>query len=134
MPTVNCNSLEKIDWKNHQLSPFKLKGEAHIWRIPSAAAGSAKNHQQWLSEEDLEKADRFLQEKDQQRFICSRIALKSLLGNYLNMDPSEVRIALGTNKKPFVVHDRPINLEFNMAHGGEWILIAFSGDLVGVDV
>lgn len=134
MPIVNCNFIEEIDWQNVQQLPREIRSEIHIWRIPASAAGSTRNIHDWLNEEEFQKANRFHQHNDKLRFISSRIALKSLLGNYLGLNPLEVRIAIGVNKKPYVIHDMQKKLEFNLAHSGEWILIALSDSPVGVDL
>ncbi|PWT77349.1 MAG: hypothetical protein C5B59_04275 [Bacteroidetes bacterium] len=135
MPTINCNSIKEIYWQNTKNAPLELAGEILIWRFPASATFELKKY--WhalLDVEEAEKASRFRQDKDRQRFITSRIALKLLLAKFVAIDPSKVRISPGENKKPYVIHDKQIKLEFNLTHAGDWILIAIASVAIGIDM
>lgn len=66
--------------------------------------------------------------------------LRHLLGDYLNVPPSQVRFTYGVHGKPTIAAelggaDSAPQLEFNVAHSGERLLIAVTRDRqVGIDV
>lgn len=60
--------------------------------------------------------------------------LRRVLSRYLDLSPSEIRLAIGEHGKPRLAQD-PDRLAFNLSHSGELALVAVSrGREVGVDV
>jgi len=87
-----------------------------------------------LAPDEIERAGRYHQEKDQLRFIISRGMLRLLLGKYLNQKPINIHLEIGANKKPFVQNRRGDDLHYNVSHSGDLILIAVSNSEVGIDI
>ena len=50
---------------------------------------------------------------------------------YTGIEPSEVVIATGTNRKPYFQNNPDV--QFNVSHSGDWVVLAFSSFPVGVD-
>jgi 4'-phosphopantetheinyl transferase len=101
-----------------------------------------------LCSEELARAERILNERDGELWRRSRGLLRTLLGRYLQRDPSALRFVTGEHGKPALAqnaeelstagkpatadHDR---VSFNMSHSGHWALYAFSAaGSVGVDI
>jgi len=131
--TVNCISLENIKWENK--AAFEIpENTICIWRmviIPSIS--QIGNLSILLKSDELERANRYYFERDRNRFITSRGALRILLGKYLKKNPADIEFTINVNKKPSL--KEPINsLYYNTSHSENYILIAFANSEVGIDV
>lgn len=82
-----------------------------------------------LSEHELNKSSRYLNARDRERFISAKYLLRQLLSGLLSLDPGEIKFHTYGNHKPAVE-----GIEFNIAHSGNYILIAISPSPVGVDI
>ncbi|MFO7584042.1 MAG: 4'-phosphopantetheinyl transferase superfamily protein [Anaerolineales bacterium] len=89
-----------------------------------------------LSPDEKVRAGRFYFEMDRNRFVVGRGLLRTILGGYMDMAPSQVEFVYGKYGKPALglgAWDKP--LEFNLSHSKDLALYAFSWDhRVGVDV
>jgi 4'-phosphopantetheinyl transferase len=66
-------------------------------------------------------------------FVAGRSVLRRLLGRWLDRDPRPIRFHEEPDAKPRL--DRDADLDFNVAHGGDHVLVALArGRHVGVDV
>lgn len=135
MPSIDCKYLEAIEWKSnfHQFVP--LGNSTHVFKvnIPNCLS-NLKEYRLLLENLELKKAERYHQEKDRQRYIISRAVLKLLIGQYLAIPANEVSIGVGVNKKPLITNKEAGRLQYNLTHAGDWILIAFSNAMIGVDL
>jgi 4'-phosphopantetheinyl transferase len=105
------------------------KDEAHVWIVRLDASSEAAV---LLSADERERADRFHFQRDKNRFINSRAALRRILGNYLSKDPGALEFAYNPHGKP---HLPGAPLQFNLSHSGELALIAITtASAIGVDV
>ena len=105
--------------------------EAHLWRLDLDAAGSAAAVD-ILSEDERARAARFHFERDRQRFIAGRAALRRILAAYLGRSPADLVFTVGPHGKPAVEN---LGLEFNLSHSAGCGLLAVTRDRrVGVDV
>ncbi len=87
-----------------------------------------------LSEEEKEKAGRFIFEKDRARFVRCRRALRNVLAGYLGLNPRNVEFFCNQYGKPFI--DPSVSqIKFNVSHSSDFALIAVTmGREIGVDV
>jgi phosphopantetheinyl transferase len=109
-------------------------------RAPAPAAAIAEV----VTADERERAARFRQEADRQRFLHGRLLLRTCLGHHLDIPPRDVPFVNGAFGKPEIQlsasdtapgADRAGVLRFNLAHSGEWVLFAVARDReVGVDV
>lgn len=111
--------------------------DLHIWRAtvaapPATLAACAAR----LSDDEAARAARFVYARDRNRFIVARALLRTLLATYLDTAPGALRFGYAAQGKPFVLEPRGAQpLEFNLAHSGDLILLAFAwARRVGVDV
>jgi 4'-phosphopantetheinyl transferase len=83
-----------------------------------------------------ERAARFHFQKDRERFMIARGALRVILGRYLNMEPSQVQFSYGPHGKPALAGECAVDaLCFNASHSHELVLCAVTrGSNIGVDV
>src|SRR5271165_1082951 len=82
-------------------APTLARDEIHVWH-QSLARGPAEvaNFRNFLSLDELQRADRFRFDKDRNQFIVSRGTLRTLLGSYLNQHPEELRFAISAYGRP----------------------------------
>jgi 4'-phosphopantetheinyl transferase len=115
-----------------------LAGEVHVWRahfrtwrqrLPELGSS--------LPAEEIERAARFLRDRDRERYIFAHGILRWILGFCCDCEPADLVFASGEHGKPFLV-DPPsagANLEFNLSHSGDCVLVATAfGAHLGVDV
>jgi 4'-phosphopantetheinyl transferase len=75
-------------------------------------------------------------DRDRQRqFLVSRVALRRLVGNYLGIEPRQVRFERTEFGKPRIIAPFPHSLEFSLSRSSGYILIAFAwGRPIGADI
>lgn len=138
-------------WAPGPRRPRLADGAVHVWRADLGAVSPQLG--ELLCEEERERAERIMNERDGELWRRSRGLLRALLGRYLQLEPSSLRFTTGEHGKPALVHDsdeppsqsRPAahepasantnRLSFNMSHSDGLALYAFShAGAVGVDV
>ena len=111
--------------------------EVHVWRasleLPSSQVQRLRRN---LSEEELERAERFHFERHRDHFIGARGLLRTILGRYLMTDPGKLQFRYGPKGKPELAgkaSQRP--LHFNVSHSHGLALYAVTREHeIGVDV
>src|SRR5688500_10442148 len=106
--------------------PPELKsGEIHLWRAelnqePMKALPSLA---QTLSADELARAGRFHLERDRNRYVLARGALRSILARYLKTTPGEPVFRYGSSGKPELANGV---VRFNLSHADDVVLYAIS--------
>jgi 4'-phosphopantetheinyl transferase len=115
--------------------------------VPPTAVGTATGVDIWradlnavdeelvelLSPEERARAARLARSENRVRWMRARGALRALLGDYLECDPTALRFITGPHGKPAL--DRERGLSFNLSHSGALAVYAFArGPVVGIDV
>ena len=109
-----------------------------LWLCPLDRAGAdAMDASSALSAHERSRAERFGNALLRRRWIAGRTALRSLLGNALEVDPAAVRLRRGIRGRPELDNDR--SLDFNVSHTGATALIAIAtgvadGTRIGIDI
>jgi 4'-phosphopantetheinyl transferase len=86
-----------------------------------------------LSEDERERAARFIFEKDRQFFAACRATLRVLLQGYLDVAAADIVFSYSKRGKPKVTFETDV--EFNVSHSGGVAVFAFArGVDIGVDV
>ena len=112
-------------------------GEIHIWSasLPITDAFSQRLWQM-LSDEERQRALRFMFARDRSRYVVARSTLRTLLSRYLGVTPEEIIFGYGPNSKPELAPplDRHM-LHFNVSHSHGQLLVALArGFAVGVNI
>jgi 4'-phosphopantetheinyl transferase len=109
--------------------------EVHVWRATLAwPEAAAYRLEQCLAADERDQMERFRFEKDRRRYLLGRGLLRSLLGRYLDVSPQALRFETTAAGKPHLASGQR-QLQFNLAHSGEYVLIAIAdGRAVGIDV
>jgi len=119
-------------WQTTSSVPPLDPGQLDLWRfrldyLDTAAA------RKLLSSDELERAGRLRVAEKRHQFISARLALRSLLGDYLDQDPSSLSFTYGEHGKPALLSTP--QLFFNLSHSGSWGLLAVTNaGPVGVDI
>jgi 4'-phosphopantetheinyl transferase len=89
-----------------------------------------------LAADELSKARRFFFPKDRQHFILARGLLRTILGRYLDMEPSQLRFCYDDYGKPSLVPSSDQEaLNFSLSHSDGLALYAITRDReIGIDV
>lgn len=108
-----------------QLEPQAI----HIWQVDLLAYAC---HPAWLNAQEKQRLAKFRNSQTANAFCATRSALRYLLGQYMQLAPTDVPLLIGQQGKPYVENSR---LQFNLSHSGRFALLAFSHcAAIGVDV
>lgn len=118
--------------------PLHLSADdVHVWCVSlDRASQNLSKLKSLLSPDEIVRAYRFHFEKDRNYFIISHGFLRSILGEYLGIEPSHVKYCYGSYGKPMVdiVYQDKI-LQFSFSHSHNLALCAITWDkLIGVDI
>ena len=134
-PSVDTDSI--TNWNTASGRIILVADQVHVWlaRLDQPLDRVARCRA-ILSNDERNRADRFHFEKDRTAYTVARAALKSLLGDYLDMPASEIRFEYSAHGKPFLPNTANLSrITFNISHSGGLALLAFAiGRQVGVDV
>jgi 4'-phosphopantetheinyl transferase len=110
-------------------------GDVHLWRIDLEPPDDGGARHSILGTDERARAARFVFDRDRNRYIASRAALRRLLGRYLDAEPAGVVIAAHDLGRPYLAGAHAGALEFNVSHSEAQGLIGFArrGPL-GVDL
>lgn len=89
-----------------------------------------------LSEDEIERSNRFYFEKDRMQFIVRRGILKQIISKYLEINPKNLLFEYNPFGKPFLVtNSLKNNIKFNMSHSKNMALYCISSQKdVGIDI
>src|SRR5689334_14308755 len=129
--------IADTQWLSPSGHPVLETDDIHVWRIAlDLAPVPAVNLYQLLTQDEIDRAQRFRFARDRDHFVVTRGALRLLLGRYLQIPARQIRFYYETYGKPMLAPDlsqRVIN--FNVSHSHELALLAFRlNDCVGVDM
>jgi len=106
--------------------------EAHIWHLNTIQQSERLVAlRDCLSTDEQAAADRMLREEDRVRYLVSHVALRMILACYVDCLPQNCEFIKGEHGKPFLVGS---DLQFNMSHAHEQVLVMVSRHPVGVDI
>lgn len=89
-----------------------------------------------LSDTERRRADRFVFDRDRNRFIVARARLRELLATRLSVRPEAVELTYSLHGKPVLARRfADSNLRFNVSHSDDVAVFAFSlGREIGIDI
>jgi len=111
------------------------QNELHVWAVP--LHGDADRYGALLSPAELQRLERFRFADHRRRYQIGHGALRTILGGYLQVDPTDVQFAQGPRGKPYVdppPHSGKVGPYFNLSHSSKLALVAVSPIEVGVDL
>ncbi len=131
MPATDFN------WPPATNAPPLSAGDLHVWSTPlTADPETVQRLSLLLSEDELQRAQRYLLPHLGPRFIVGRARQREILAAYLDTDPKSVQFHYSPLGKPSVgaPHDDS-GLQFNVTNSADLALVAVTlGREIGVDV
>ncbi|MBD2704312.1 4'-phosphopantetheinyl transferase superfamily protein [Spirosoma sp. BT702] len=128
--TVSCASIEHVTWLTETECHFDDDVAVFRFRLPDTFSTWA-----WeavLSPDERVKAERYYRLQDRQRFSYARGLLRILAGKYTDQSPNSIQFTLSSMKKPEL--SGATGWHINVSHAGQWVLLAFAREPVGVDI
>jgi 4'-phosphopantetheinyl transferase len=126
-----------VDAKTRSLRIFSERVNIDLWWIsllqPQQVLGCCR---EVLSPGEIRQAASFHFQRDRDRWVIARGAIRHVLATYLKVSPHELRFQYGGHGKPDVMDaiNQP-GLKFNLSHSGDFALAAVTRKVnVGVDV
>ncbi len=112
------------------------RGTIHLWCAPlDPQPKTVADLERSLSADERERADRFRFDRHRRQYVVSRGLLRNLLSGYLGQRPSSLTFVYGPKGKPDLAAEAERDLQFNVAHSGERVLIGITRRRpVGVDI
>ena len=123
-----------------QLPPKNLiigYDEAHVWLTElNLSPALLENLKDTLSTDELARANRFHFEKDRHHFIAARGTLRLILGNYLNIQPRNLKFTYNRRGKPKIANELDQDhVKFNLSHSHGLAVYAVTlSREVGIDI
>jgi 4'-phosphopantetheinyl transferase len=114
-----------------------IAGEVHVWGVDrSLERRNWAEATEFLSPEEIQRAERLLREESRYRFALSRKDLRRLLGLYLKTSPERISlVSLPRGRLGLSSNPKQDPLQFNLSHSGDWTLFAFRRNgRIGIDV
>lgn len=109
-----------------------VDGDLHLWHIDTTRHFALDPIHQWLTEEERQRASRFIFEKHQQRYATCRKLSKLILASYLRCQVEDIVFETSDFGKPYIA-GRPI--EFNISHSHDYLFLGVHlSHEVGVDI
>lgn len=110
-----------------------LADEVHLWRASLDLPAEKISHlNSLLSDDELQRAQRFKFDVHRHRFIVARGTLREILSQYLNIPPAEVRFSYQPRGKPYIEDS---TIYFNMSDSNNMALYALTRNHeIGVDI
>lgn len=123
-----------VIWQKAPVEIALAPGEIHIWRVDLTHWDTQAHFiLNTLSEEELSRGQRFVQERHRRRFYTAKAFLRHILANYLRVVPLSLRFEEGEYGKPSLA-GKNCSLHFNMTHSEDLALYAFSAETaIGID-
>jgi len=119
------------NWQPAQTPAPLRPGGVHLWRAPltpTPELGATLSPGEWI------RAERFHFARDRERFIAGRGLLRTVLAEYLDMDPRDLRFQTGAHGKP-ALENSGSALRFNLSHSDDLMLLAVThAREIGVDL
>jgi 4'-phosphopantetheinyl transferase len=112
-------------------------GEAHVWRLNlNLQHKLLLDLERTLSEDEIQRADRFYFRQDRERFVASHGWLREILGRYLHVEPQQLQFCNNSHGKPSLDGiSAKHRLCFNLSHSHQIGLLALCLDRdIGVDI
>ncbi|MCE5301501.1 MAG: 4'-phosphopantetheinyl transferase superfamily protein [Planctomycetaceae bacterium] len=117
--------------------PTLSPGALHVWRVRlDLPSDEVQRLSDRLSNDERCRAKRFVRNEGCRHYTVAHAALRTIVGGYLNLEPSHVSLTVRPGGKPELSPGvGAIPLRFNLSHSGELAMLAVAWDReVGVDV
>ncbi|HEY9601579.1 MAG TPA: 4'-phosphopantetheinyl transferase, partial [Allocoleopsis sp.] len=124
-------------WKPAPTDLVLSNTDVHVWRASLEQPETlVQQLAQTLSEDECSRASRFYFERDRKHFIIGRGLLRTILGRYLNIEPTQLQFCYSSRGKPALAGGGDNGtLQFNLSHSHGLVLYGVTRDRkIGIDL
>lgn len=123
-------------WKSPPPSLKLSLDYVDVWQVTLSAPHQIEKYRVLLTQEELERCERFKSEKRRREFIIGRGLLRILIGQCLDIDPTTFDFAYTEHQKPYLpAASLGVQVNFNVTHSHNLALIALTLErMIGVDI
>src|SRR5712664_1469490 len=116
-PTTLQEKAANVRWMIPPESLFLASDEVHLWRLTlEERTDRCQCLLQTLSSDEVRKAKSYHFQRDREHSIVARGMTRAILGEYLNVNPAELRFDYNRFGKPSLAdHFRANGLRFNLS-------------------
>ena len=115
---------------NEIKSEYKLSNsEIHLWFVDHQDFDEVELKNKclsWLSEEELDRLNRYIFRRHQKQFLLGRMLIRRALSQYSDVSPQHWRLADNHYGKLFLEPSHKESLFFNLSHAGDRLVLAIS--------
>jgi 4'-phosphopantetheinyl transferase len=131
MVTENCTMITDIEWEKFSDNMILEKDKTYVIKVATVQYYDliSNDYLNVLSPYEIQRSLRFKQDKDKRRFIAGRHLLRTVLSKIVQVDKREIEFSYSEFNKPLFK-----NIDFNLSHSGEYILVATGLGAIGIDV
>ncbi|EKV00778.1 phosphopantetheinyl transferase [Leptolyngbya sp. PCC 7375] len=124
------DDLEHRTWRQAPADCYQTIDHStlDLWRIPLDRPAQVD----LLSEDELNRMNRYRFAADQRKFAVARSSLRQILAGYCQTSPADLIFNYGTYGKPSL--HKHCDWQFNLSHSGEYALCGIAQHVVGVDI
>jgi 4'-phosphopantetheinyl transferase len=129
--------MTHTEWNTPGALPALEPGRLDVWRVRlDDPEGRTERLVDTLSTDERERAGRFYFDRERDRYLVGRAALRNILGRYTGRPAAEVRFTYNGFGKPHLVAEGPgPAMAFNLSHAAGLALVGVAqGCAVGIDV
>ncbi len=131
MAVVSCRQTTAGRWQPVAVCSFA--DELAVFRLDVKVVSATLDWlKTYLTPVEQERAGRYHQPLDRLRFVGGRGLIRHIIGQYVQQPLNQIAIDIGHRNKPFLPN-LP-GLHINLAHAGDWILLAVGRKAVGIDL
>lgn len=129
--------FDRLIWQQPTEFLSLVDRNVHLWAAsldqPPIALARLKSS---LSEDEIQRSQRYVRADLKQRFIVGRGILRYILSRYMGIAAGEIRFIYGPHGKPSLqLSSASDRIHFNLAHTGNLVIYAFSRACeLGVDI
>jgi 4'-phosphopantetheinyl transferase len=125
------------NWTTPVTHPELAARQVHIWRSSlDVSAATLATLRQLLSSDELERARRFVFERDRRRYVVARGVLRRLLAGYTATAAGDLVFSYEPEGKPVLARSGDTAaLAFNLSHSATWAVYGFTRQgRIGIDI
>lgn len=127
--------IQRVPWKPSSTVTDCSGRSVHIWKLSLLPDSEAFSHES-LSEDEMQRAERFCFDSDRKKFVRTRTTLRNLLSHYTGVAAKEISFSYNEHGKPYLTDQGKSNsLFFNVTHSQDIALFAFTRHCaIGIDI